>query len=305
MVSSHSIDMNFSSIHNVVELCQALVQIPSENPSGSSNRSGEKGIAEFVGGFLKSLRAEVEYEEIEPGRPNVYGFWPLPVGATQRIMFAPHLDTVTVDGMVVDPFLAKVSNGRIYGRGSSDTKGSIAAMLWALKSVNLTRLNVGVAFAGLADEEAGQLGAKACAARKFADFVVVGEPTNLDVVYTHKGTTWLEIETVGKSVHASLPETGVNAIDLMTDALTRLKDAFPNLLPLQKNAVLGNATMSTGRIHGGAKINIVPDRCHSEIDIRFLPGQESVAAAIADFFCDQKIAATVRPIKISAPLFTE
>jgi len=297
--------MNFSSIHSVVELCQSLVQIPSENPSGSTNRSGEKGIAEFVGGFLKSLGAQVKYEEIEPDRPNVYGFWPLPVGATQRIMFAPHLDTVTVDGMVVDPFLAKVSNGRLYGRGSSDTKGSIAAMLWALKSVDLTRLNVGVAFAGLADEEAGQLGAKACAARKFADFVVVGEPTNLDLVYTHKGTTWLEIETVGKSVHASLPETGVNAIDLMTIALARLRDAFPNLVSSPKNPVLGNATISTGRIRGGTKINIVPDRCHAEIDIRILPGQESMAVAVADFFRDQKIPATVRAIKISAPLFTD
>ena len=297
--------MNFSSIHSVVELCQTLVQIPSENPSGSTNRSGEKGIAEFLGGFLKSLGAQVNYEEIEPDRPNVYGFWPLPVGATQRIMFAPHLDTVTVDGMVVDPFLAKVSNGRLYGRGSSDTKGSIAAMLWALKSVDLTRLNVGVAFAGLADEEAGQLGAKACAARKFADFVVVGEPTNLDLVYTHKGTTWLEIETVGKSVHASLPETGVNAIDLMTIALARLRDAFPNLVSSPKNPVLGNATISTGRIRGGTKINIVPDHCHAEIDIRILPGQESMAAVVADFFRDQKIPATVRAIKISAPLFTD
>jgi len=297
--------MNFSSIHSVVELCQTLVQIPSENPSGSTNRSGEKGIAEFVGGFLKSLGAQVKYEEIEPDRPNVYGFWPLPVGATQRIMFAPHLDTVTVDGMVVDPFLAKVSNGRLYGRGSSDTKGSIAAMLWALKSVDPTRLNVGVAFAGLADEEAGQLGAKACAARKFADFVVVGEPTNLDLVYTHKGTTWLEIETVGKSVHASLPETGVNAIDLMTIALARLRDAFPNLVSSPTDPVLGNATISTGRIRGGTKINIVPDRCHAEIDIRILPGQESMAVAVADFFRDQKIPATVRAIKISAPLFTD
>jgi acetylornithine deacetylase/succinyl-diaminopimelate desuccinylase-like protein len=297
--------MNFSSIHSVVELCQALVQIPSENPSGSGARSGEKGIAEFVGGFLESLRAEVRYEEVEPNRPNVYGFWPSPVGATQRIMFAPHLDTVTVDGMVVDPFLAKLSGGRIYGRGSSDTKGSMAAMLWALKSVDLTRLNVAIAFAGLADEEAGQLGAKACAARKFADFVIVGEPTGLDVVYTHKGTTWLEIETVGKSVHASLPETGVNAIDLMTDALKTLREAFPTILALEKSAVLGNATISTGRIRGGVKINVVPDRCYAEIDIRILPGQESMAAAVADFFRDQKILATVRPIKISAPLYTE
>jgi succinyl-diaminopimelate desuccinylase len=297
--------MNLSSIHNVIELCQALVQIPSENPSGSGTHSGEKIIAEFVGRFLESLGAKVEYEEIAPDRPNVYGFWPAPPESRQRIMFAPHLDTVTVEGMVVDPFLARISDGRMYGRGSSDTKGSMAAMLWALKLVDLSQLNVAVAFAGLADEEAGQLGAKACAARKFADFVIVGEPTELDVVYTHKGTAWLEIETIGKSVHASLPETGVNAIDLMTDALRKLRDEFPNIIPLQKSTVLGNPTISTGRIRGGVKINVVPDRCNAEIDIRILPGQESMASAVADFFREQQIPATVRPIKISAPLHTE
>jgi acetylornithine deacetylase/succinyl-diaminopimelate desuccinylase-like protein len=297
--------MNFSSIHNVVELCRALVQIPSENPSGSGTCAGEKPIAEFVGGFLESLGAKVEYEEVEPDRPNVYGFWPEPAVATQRIMFAPHLDTVTVDGMVVDPFLAKIVDRRIYGRGSSDTKGSMAAMLWALKSVDLTRLNVAVVFAGLADEEAGQIGAKACAARKFADFIVVGEPTSLDVVYTHKGTAWLEIETVGKSVHASLPEIGINAIDRMTDALSRLRKAFPDILPFRNDPVLGKPTISTGRIRGGVRINVVPDRCYAEIDIRTLPGQESMAKAVADFFSKQQIPATVHPIKISAPLYTE
>src|SRR5258707_4519577 len=127
-------------------------------------------------------------------------------------MFAPHLDTVTVDGMVVDPFLAKLSGGRIYGRGSSDTKGSMAAMLWALKSVDLSRLNVAVGFAGLADEEFEPLGANACAVRKMDDFAIVRAPTSLDVVYTHKGTAWIEIETRGRSVHASTPETRINAI---------------------------------------------------------------------------------------------
>src|SRR6202011_6413117 len=107
------------------------------------------------------------------------------------------LDTVTVDGMTVDPFLGKPLDGRLYGRGASDTKGSMAAMLWALKSVDLSKLNVAVGFAGLADEEFEQLGARACAARNMADFAICGEPTNLDVVYTHKGTAWIEIETRG------------------------------------------------------------------------------------------------------------
>jgi succinyl-diaminopimelate desuccinylase len=296
--------MKVSSIHSVVDLCQALVQIPSENPSGSTVSNGEEAIAQFVGEYLASLGARVEYEEIGPGRPNVYGLWPVPVAANQRILFAPHLDTVTVEGMTVDPFLAKRVDRRLYGRGTSDAKGSMAAMLWALKTVDLSKLSVAVGFAGLADEEFEQFGANACAARKMAEFVIVGEPTNLDVVYTHKGTAWIEIETQGKSVHASNPKIGVNAIDRMIEALKILHVRFPQFCPVQGDSVLGEATISTGRIRGGAKINVVPDRCYAEVDIRILPGQESMAAAVADFFQKEQVPATVRPIKISAPLYT-
>jgi acetylornithine deacetylase/succinyl-diaminopimelate desuccinylase-like protein len=296
--------MNVSSIHSVVDLCQALIEIPSENPSGSAASHGEEAIARFVGEYLKSLGAEVEYEEIGPGRPNVYGMWAIPPGASQRILFAPHLDTVTVEGMTVDPFLGKRLDGRLYGRGSSDTKGSIAAMLWALKSVDLSRLNVAVGFAGLADEEFEQLGAKACAVRKMAEFAIVGEPTNLDVVYTHKGTAWIEIETRGKSVHASLPETGINAIDRMMDTLKILNERFPEICFVKPDPVLGKPTLSTGRIRGGAKINVVPDRCYAEVDIRILPGQESMATAVAEFFEQHQVPAIVTPIKTSAPLYT-
>src|ERR1700732_4797315 len=118
MVSSSAGFMNVSSIHSVVDLCQALVQIPSENPSGSTVSHGEEAIASFVGEFLESLGARVEFEEIGPGRPNVYGLWPVPAGTSHRLLFAPHLDTVTVDGMTIDPFLAERLNGKLYGRGA-------------------------------------------------------------------------------------------------------------------------------------------------------------------------------------------
>src|ERR1700722_5524024 len=304
MVSSSANFMKVSSIHSVVDLCQALIEIPSENPSGSTVSHGEEAVARFVGEYIQSLGAQVEYEEIGPGRPNVYGLWPTPPRANQRILFAPHLDTVTVEGMTVDPFLGKCLDGKLYGRGSSDTKGSMAAMLWALKSVDLSRLNVAVGFAGLADEEFEQLGARACAVRKMADFAIVGEPTNLDVVFTHKGTAWLEIETRGKSVHASMPEIGLNAIDRMTDTLKILNARFPEICPVPPDPVLGKPTLSTGRIHGGAKINVVPDRCYAEIDIRILPGQESMATAVAEFFQQHHVPAIVNPIKVSTPLYT-
>jgi acetylornithine deacetylase/succinyl-diaminopimelate desuccinylase-like protein len=296
--------MSTSSFRSVVDLCKALVQIPSENPSGSTSSRGEEAVARFVGSFLEDIGAHIEYEEIGPGRPNVYGLWPTPAGATQRILFAPHLDTVTVEGMTIDPFLGNCEDGRLYGRGSSDTKGTIAAMLWALKSIDLSKLSVAVGFAGLADEEFEQRGAKACAVRKMADFAIAGEPTNLNVVHTHKGTAWLKVETHGKSAHASIPEIGVNAIDRMTETLKILREHFPEICPVQLDPVLGKPTFSTGRINGGSKINVVPDRCSAEIDIRILPGQESMVIAVADFLRDHQVPATVTPIKVSAPLYT-
>ncbi|HEY2123734.1 MAG TPA: M20 family metallopeptidase [Chthoniobacterales bacterium] len=296
--------MSASSFRTVVELCQALVQIPSENPPCSTASHGEEAIARFVGAFLEGIGAHIEYEEIDSARPNVYGLWPAPAGATQRILFAPHLDTVTVEGMTIDPFLGNCKDGRLYGRGSSDTKGTMAAMLWALKSVDLSTLNVAVGFAGLADEEFEQLGAKACAVRKMADFVIAGEPTDLNVVHTHKGTAWLKVETQGKSAHASIPEAGINAIDRMTETLQLLREHFPEICAVQPPPLLGKPTISIGRISGGSKINVVPDRCSAEVDIRTVPGQESIVGAIAEFLRKRQVPATVTPIKVSAPLYT-
>jgi acetylornithine deacetylase/succinyl-diaminopimelate desuccinylase-like protein len=297
--------MNISSISSVVDLCRALVQIPSENPSASSESRGEETIAHFVGAFLENIGAKVEYEEIAPSRLNVYGLWPKPTPDSQRILFAPHLDTVSVQGMTVDPFAANIQDGRIYGRGASDTKASMAAMLWALKSIDCRKLDIAVGFAGLADEESGQIGAKAAAARHLADFVIAGEPTGLDVVYTHKGTAWIEVATEGKSAHAATPERGINAIDRMNAALRLLSEQFPKICPASDHPILGPATLSVGRIQGGSKINVVPERCVAEVDIRVLPGQESVFSDIERFFEEQRIPATIKLLKGSRPLFTD
>jgi acetylornithine deacetylase/succinyl-diaminopimelate desuccinylase-like protein len=297
--------MNISSITGVVDLCRALVQIPSENPSASRDSQGEETIARFVGSFLEKIGAGVEYQEVAPGRFNVYGFWPKPTPDAQRILFAPHLDTVSVQGMTIDPFAANMEKGKIWGRGSSDTKGTMAAMLWALHSFDWRKLNVAIGFAGLADEESGQIGAKAAAARRFADFVIAGEPTNLDVVYTHKGTAWIEVATAGKSAHASTPERGINAIDRMNSALRSLSEQLPKICPVTDHPVLGPPTLSVGRIQGGTKINVVPDRCVAEVDIRVLPGQESIFTDIQTFFDREQIPAIIKPIKSSKPLFTD
>jgi acetylornithine deacetylase/succinyl-diaminopimelate desuccinylase-like protein len=294
-----------SSIESVTELCRALVRIPSENPSGAPESKGEEAIARFVGDFLNAHGASVSFEYVAEGRPNVYGWFPRPPAPKATILFAPHLDTVPTRGMTIDPFSGDIVNGRILGRGATDAKGPMAAMLWALTTVDLSKLNVAVGFVGLADEEAGQLGSKVCARRRDADFVVVGEPTDLNVVYTHKGTAWIQLEAKGKAVHAAAPEAGINAIELLTEAFSALKSEFPNLCPAPTNEALGQPTISLGTITGGVKINIVPDHSHAEIDIRTLPGQEQMVPAIQSFLAHRFPDVQAIPLKVSQPLYTD
>ena len=297
--------MKPTQIENVEQLCRALVQIPSENPSGAPESQAEAAMAEFVADFLSAHGATVRYEPIAPGRPNVYGWFPAPTRSQYRILFAPHLDTVPVRGMTIDPFAAELRDGRIYGRGASDTKGPMATMLWALATTDLSQLTITVGFAGLADEEADQIGAKTCAKDVKTDIVIVGEPTDLTVVYTHKGTAWTELEARGKSAHASNPTAGSNAIDLLTTAYLDLKHAFPQLCAAPESPLLGPPTISLGTIRAGTKINVVPDHCVAEVDIRTVPGQEKMVTAVQNFLRDRHPAVTARPLKISNPMQTD
>lgn len=292
-------------IESVTELCRALVRIPSENPSGAPESAGEEAIGRFVGEFLSAHGASVEFEYVAEGRPNVYGWFPRPPAAKTTVLFAPHLDTVPARGMTIDPFKGDIVDGRLLGRGATDTKGPMAAMLWALTTTDLSKLNVAVGFVGLADEEADQLGSKVCARRCEADFVVVGEPTDLDVVYTHKGTAWMQLHARGKAAHAAAPDSGINAIELLTEAFAALKAEFPNLCPAPANETLGKPTISLGTITGGVKINIVPDYSRAELDIRTLPGQEGMVTAVQSFLAQRFPEVQATPLKVSHPLYTD
>ena len=263
---------------NVTELLQALVRIPSVNPDGNPglDTTGEADCAQYVAAFLREAGARVEIEEALPGRPNVVGVFPSNTTGKKRVVFAPHLDTVSIVGMTIDPFSGEERDGRIWGRGASDTKGPMAAMLWALWEMReqLPALGFEICFAGLMGEEAGQHGAKAFVASHQADFAVIGEPTELGIVHTHKGSTWLHLATRGRAVHASTPDRGANAIYKMMDVLGVLREkVIPGLASLS-HPILGAPTASVGTIRGGSKINIVPDLCEVSVDFRTIPEQD-------------------------------
>jgi acetylornithine deacetylase/succinyl-diaminopimelate desuccinylase-like protein len=275
-----------STPSNVVELLQELVRIPSVNPAGDPGTDGvgEARIAGYLAQLLRSWGAVVELREVEPGRPNVVARFLSDRPGKPKVLFAPHTDTVSVSGMTIDPFGGEVRDGRIWGRGASDTKGPMAAMLWALyeERDRLAGLSHEIWFAGLAGEEAGQPGAKALAAEEHFDFVLAGEPTGLDVVHTHKGALWLTLTTRGVAVHAASPQLGSNAIYKMADVIRCIRDEVAPALAQITDPVLGSVTISPGVIQGGSKTNIVPDFCRVEVDVRTVPGSGDLAGRITE-----------------------
>jgi acetylornithine deacetylase/succinyl-diaminopimelate desuccinylase-like protein len=261
---------------SVTELARALVRIPSVNPDGDpgTDRTGEQACAEFLANFLRAEGAEVALYEVSPGRPNVVARFPS-ASVKPRLLFAPHTDTVSVAGMTIDPFGGDIRDGKIYARGASDTKGPMAAMLWALAECRdiLPHLSYEIWFAGLMGEEAGQDGAKALAAREKFDFVVVGEPTGLEIVFKHKVDVTARIVATGRAAHSSCPERGENAITKLAAGLLSVEKALTAYFKKISDPVLGHPTFSIGTIRGGTKFNIVPDHAEAVIDLRLLPSQ--------------------------------
>jgi acetylornithine deacetylase/succinyl-diaminopimelate desuccinylase family protein len=288
------------------ELLRDLVRIPSVNPDGDpgTEHVGEARCAEFLAAWLREIGAEVSLDEVLPGRPNVVARFPAERSGKPRLLLAPHTDTVSVVGMTIDPFGGEIRDGKLWGRGASDTKGPMAAMLVALKNCRdiLPSLSHEIWFAGLVGEEAGQHGAKALAAKEKFDLVIVGEPTGLQAVHTHKGAVWLTLRTAGHAVHASTPERGENAIEKMLDVLQFLRPALADHVAPLSHPVLGKPTFNLGTITGGSKVNIVPDRCEVKVDMRTLPGQDvqPLVDTLAKKFPSLQI-----DLRNSAPLFTD
>jgi acetylornithine deacetylase/succinyl-diaminopimelate desuccinylase-like protein len=265
---------------NVVELLQDLVTIPSVNPQGNpgTEHVGEQAMGEYVADFLRALGAEVTLDLVEPGRPNVIASF-TPDRPTAHLAFAPHLDTVSVAGMTVPPFDPLIRDGKLFGRGSSDTKGPMAAALWAVRewaqSPARARSRIKWSFLALMGEEAGNDGAHVMVKSGFSsDLTLVLEPTSLGVVTAHKGALWLEVTTVGVACHGSTPDKGRNAIYAMRRVIEIIEEKIIPGLNQKAHAKLGPTTVNVGTISGGSKINIVPDACCIEVDCRVVPGVE-------------------------------
>lgn len=286
---------------SVVELLQYLIQTPSVNPDGDpgTDQIGESAMADAVGEWLDDCGAEsVIYENVEPERPNVIGRFYRRGGAKTkpRVLFAPHLDTVSVGGMTIPPFGGEVRDGRVWGRGACDTKGTMAAMLWAIReeqeAILAGEIGADIAFVGLMGEETGQPGSKHFGAHYGSefDFGLVGEPTENHIVHCHKGCFWAQLTTTGKASHGASPHLGENAITKMMPIIQAVDTEFREILAGYTHPVLEKSTVNIGQIRGGVKTNIVPEKCTVSLDLRETPAlvADGGARAVLRRFLDEK-----------------
>ena len=259
------------------KLLRELVALPSVNPAflaPGDPRAGERNVAEFLGATAAQAGLDVSFQPVFPGRSNMLARLTPTATMQQRILLAPHLDTVGGTESQFDP---RKKHGRLYGRGACDTKGSIAAMMSALCDLVNSRQRpraTEITFVGLIDEENAQAGSRALAAKDFhADLAIVGEPTCLEVVTAHKGSLWLRLMTRGQAAHGARPELGRNAVHSMARIVDFLQTKYARRLGRKRHPLLGSPTVSVGVIAGGTQANIVPDECTILVDRRTLPGE--------------------------------
>jgi acetylornithine deacetylase len=261
-------------------LLRDLVAIPSVNPMGRDLQGPEvfeHRVTAYLEEFFRGLGARYERQPVAPLRENIVARFEGSGSTGPTFLFEVHQDTVPTDNMTIDPFAARIENGRLYGRGACDIKSGMAAMLAAF--ARLTREKpagaANLILACTVDEEHTFLGVqKLIQTGVKATGAVVAEPTNLKIVHTHKGAVRWHVHTPGQAYHSSSPERGVNAIYRMGRLLGAIERYAQQLRDSKADPYLGPPSLSVGRIEGGTSVNTVPDRCRIEIDRRLIPGEE-------------------------------
>jgi acetylornithine deacetylase len=263
----------------VTRLLSDLVAIPSVNPMGrplSGDILFEGRMSDYLEAWFRARGVPVERKTIAPGRDNILARYEAPE-ARRTILFDAHQDTVPTDGMIIDPFRPVVEGGRLYGRGSCDLKGGMAAMLAAFDRLvaERPRGSSSVLFAATVDEEFTHIGSTDLAdSGHGADLAIVAEPTKLDLVDRHKGAVRWKVIARGVACHSSTPDLGWNAIYTMAEVVRHLADYAQQLWQSSPDPVLGPPSLSVGRIEGGQSVNVVPDWCQIEVDRRIIPGED-------------------------------
>lgn len=295
----------------LADTLRQLVQINSINPLLSSDGVGEAEIGTALAEHMTRLGLETRIYELAPGRVNVVGLR-RGTGSGPSLMWNAHSDTVGRNGMP-EPFQADIRAGRLYGRGSQDMKGSLAAMLAAVQAMNRAGLRLAgdLLLAAVADEEYASLGTEQLLRQVRADAAVVTEPTDLKLALAHRGFAIFNVETTGRAAHGSRYQDGIDAILHMGRFLAGLDGLEKELRQRPPHTLVGPPSIHASTIHGGTETSTYPAACLLELERRTVPGesQANVQAelqAIIDRLAaaDLQFRAALRPVLSREPLET-
>lgn len=264
-----------------IETLKALVRINSINPALVPGAPGEREIAAYLTDQLDELGLEVSVDEITPGRFNVVGRLP-GRGNGPALMLNAHTDTVGIEGMD-EPFAATIRDGRLYGRGAQDMKGSLAAMLAAVRAVVEAGvpLDGDLLLAAVADEEHASIGTEHLLREFRADGAIVTEPTDLAICRAHRGFIWYRVETEGRAAHGSRFEEGIDANIHMGRFLAQLDLLAQELVNRPPHPLMGPPSLNASLLEGGTELSIYPAHCTLQMERRTIAG-ETVEACTAE-----------------------
>lgn len=265
------------SLDEITELTSALVGSPGENPPG-----GEAATVKTLAEACSARSLECTLTEVEPDRENLAAV--LPGGPGPGLLLLGHTDVVPIgEGWTVDPVGGVVRDGRLFGRGSADMKGGLAACVVAMAALRSAgvRLSGPVELSAVVDEEETGKGVRHYIAQQDRSHFrgcIVAEPTDLQTVIAARGDAYLELTVHGRAAHSGRPGDGVNAI-YGAAAIVADLEAWHHELAAAPHPLVGPATWSVGQIQGGTGTSIVPAECRVLADRRLLPG-ESIATVV-------------------------
>jgi acetylornithine deacetylase len=277
-----------------VELLSRLVATPSVNPMNREVTGaiyGEGRLTELLIRICQEQGWPWSRREVHPGRDNLlirFDGDPPPNEGGELLLWDVHQDTVPIEDMIIEPFGGAVCEGRVYGRGACDVKGSMATMLTALSQRSESGMRPTIVLACTVNEECGYTGARSLsqlwtdeAISRQSDFfprapdaAIVAEPTGLDVVIAHQGQVRWRCHAIGRAAHTSRPDAGINAIYALAKVVQAIERYHGNLSTSGADHPLcGRPSVCVSTIHGGVGINTVPERATIEIDRRLAPGE--------------------------------
>ena len=257
----------------LIRILQTLVQIDSRNPSLSPDSEGEAAIGAFVSKEMRALGLEVTVHTLAPNRVNVVGNL-RGVGNGRSLMLNAHMDTVGVEGMA-EPFSGEIREGKLYGRGSQDMKGSLAAMLAAAKALVDAKVQLAgdLLLTAVCDEEYISIGTDDIVKHYHPDAAIVTEPTGMQLCRAHRGFVWYEVETVGRAAHGSRYQEGIDANMHMGRVLGKLDQLEQALRQRPGHPLTGPPSLHAAMIKGGTAVSVYADRCKLKIERRTVPGE--------------------------------